>query len=495
MARIAMASNVGRLLGDFADEVENRSLLLDKFIFHKRWNDRPVPGFPEKWDDAVRWSFMRLSDDGLVRLKQETAKLREDASRSRDERKRQDLLARAAITERMSKVAAPSPEVAELRARHTRRFLSLFQGAQQNRGTVLIGKLEGRLAINLADGLVQNANICLDRLLGVPYIPGSAVKGVTRHTALEELKAATGTERARLFDLVLRIFGAATNDFAPAKPAQGHRAGIPAGSLHAHLDLLPPAPKERNLLDRAIDQKGAIAFLPAWPVNTAKIVVDLTNVHTPLYYSGKKERGEYVIRPGEVASLAEEKPTITAFPAVETGAQFAFAFVLNGMSDEPALLQQATQWLRTALTVRGIGAKTAAGYGWFSIDDAAVKALADAAQADEAKAKQEAQARAAAEAKRLEDEARAKAEADRLASLGPVEREMESLLMLSDEQFATLVKNLAAAPEQQQHAVIRLLREHKVKRDRWKAWRRHEKKDILASVQDAITRLGLPPLP
>jgi CRISPR type III-B/RAMP module RAMP protein Cmr6 len=481
MARIALAPDVAALTGPFAEKVENRSLLLDKFIFHKSWPvEEDERGRLVKWDEASRWSFMRLADDGAAVLRKQVADLRRDAGGKNIEPANRDRkLAQAKIAEQLSQIAPPGKDIAELRAQHTRRFISLFQSAQDGRGTVIIGKLEGRLAINLADGLVQNANISLDRLFGLPFIAGSAVKGVSRHSALEALRQAQGAERARLFDLVLRIFGAADTDFEPARKGKPGNKDKPAGDFHDFLDLMPGR--------KAADRKGAIAFLPAWPTDTAKIVVDLTCVHTTLYYSGKKDRGRWETMPGEVASLSVEKPTINPFPVVEAGARFAFAIVLNGMDDDPALLTQAAGWLRTALTVHGIGAKTSAGYGWFSIDDSALTSITQAAQADAA-----ALAKQAAEA--AERAAREKAEADRLAALTPEAREAEALLLLNQEAFALLAKTLADKPEVQQRAFLHLLTTNKDKRDRWKTWKRN-KPEIAATIEQVRNSLGAPPLP
>src|SRR5690606_33167955 len=112
----------------------------------------------------------------------------------------------------------------------------------------------------------------------------------------------------------------------------------------------------RPLLEKDADRKGAVSFLPAYPVNEARIVVDLTNVHYPDYY-----------RNGRTEDLSQEKPRPNPFPAVECGAQFAFCLVLNGMDMRPEILAAARRWLESALTERGLGAKTASGYGWFSL--------------------------------------------------------------------------------------------------------------------------------
>ena len=40
----------------------------------------------------------------------------------------------------------------------------------------LFAQLQARLMVNMAGGVMENAGLCLDRF-GLPYIPGSAVKG------------------------------------------------------------------------------------------------------------------------------------------------------------------------------------------------------------------------------------------------------------------------------------------------------------------------------
>lgn len=211
-------------------------------------------------------------------------------------------------------------------------FLKQLEEKHAARGSirVLHAKLMGRLAINLADGIIENAGICLDRLSGQPRIPGSAVKGAARHAAWTEWKESGEGEATRR--ILERVFGP------------------DAGSAG----------------------KGAVCFLPAIAENEARLVVDVATVHHRKYYSGKMD-----------AAKDDENPVPNFFPAVEEGAEFAFPIVLNGLDDDPALLDAAARWLRIALEENGIGAKTAAGYGWFSNNDAAKeKEAADAAKAE-----------------------------------------------------------------------------------------------------------------
>ena len=444
MARIPMASDVAELIGSAAEKVENRSLLLDKFVFHKRWpletdaRDREV-----KWDDASRWSFMRIAEGAGPLLGREAKDKRYRAGGPKVEPdNRERGLAEAQLAESLAKVSWDSKELSALRARHTRRFLGLFRGAFAQRASVTIAQLEGRLAINLADSLIQNAGICLDRLFGLPFIPGSAIKGVCRHAALEELKSAGPDGQKNLFDLFRAVFGTADNDFTK-------------GELRPFLSLLA---------DRAENQKGAIAFLPAYPVNEAQVVVDLTNVHYPDYY-----------RTGRPEDLSKERPQPNPFPAVEAGAQFAFCLVLNGIANDPTLLGAANRWLEAALTVRGLGAKTASGYGWFSLRPDILQQVLE-------EERREAQAAATIAKATAEAQAKAEAEAARRAAMPPEELARERFAALNQQDFATAVSGagLLSAAEQKGLLLALLLPS---RRDTWKGWKKSDKPANKARVE------------
>ncbi len=450
MARIPISPDVAQLIGDFAEAVQNRSLLLDKFVFHKDWGLDDL-----RSNDAHRWTLMRISDGGTAALHAEADRRRRDArGQDREEHNRVRLQREAQIAAKLAATRIEAEDAQKLRARHTRRFLGLFRSACGERAALTIGQLEGRLAINLAESLIQNAGMCLDRLFGLPFIPGSAIKGVSRHAALEELKCAKGDTRAKLFDAFRLVFGTADNDFAN-------------GELRPFRLLLAGCSE---------NQKGAISFLPAYPVNDARVVVDLTNVHYPDYY-----------RSGRTEDLSSERPQPNPFPAVEAGAQFAFCLVLNGVAENVEVLTYAKRWLESALTISGLGAKTASGYGWFALrPDVLQQILAEERREAEIIA---GKARAEAEAK-----AKAAAEEKRQAALSPEDRATEALLKLSDEAFAAVAKDLAARPEHEQRAFLRLLREHKDKRERWKTWKK-KKPDQASVIESVRKKLNAPPLP
>lgn len=177
-------------------------------------------------------------------------------------------------------------------------------------------KLGGRLLVNHAGGVLENANLCIHRNLGYPYIPGSALKGIARHAAWSEWADAGGPEE--LAQSIARVFGYPTGDNG--------------------LDMLLQKSK-------VAEQSGCIAFLPAYPVgDNWKLVVDVLTSH---------------------GGCDTKNPIPIFFPAVEKGAAFKFSIVPakgRGSKDDLAL---ALKYLKKGLAENGIGAKTAAGYGWF----------------------------------------------------------------------------------------------------------------------------------
>lgn len=205
------------------------------------------------------------------------------------------------------------------------------------RGAVrLVAKLESRLIVNQAGGILQNAGLCLHPHFGSPYIPGSAVKGVARHAAWCEWNEADESQKPTIAKNIAKVFGYPTGD------KEGLDAALKGAGEETH--------------------SGCIAFLAAVPDGTPRLVVDIVNCHHMKYYEGNLR----------VASDTES-PNPQFFPAVETGCEFVFTLV-PGRGAGAEELTLAKMWLIDAITVNGVGAKTAAGYGWFSYDDEAQNA-------------------------------------------------------------------------------------------------------------------------
>lgn len=340
---IPLSKDVANLVGEFAESVDNRSLLYEKFAFSKVW------GQPFKVDEAGRWNILRIVNRGGELLKNDAANRRSQAGgKNPDKAKR--LQQAAQIAEQLARITPPNPTLAKIAGENTRQLLSDLQRSYSSRVMTFSATLGDRLLINMAGGVVENAGICLDRCFGLPFLPGSAVKGIARSQALWEIRESKPDDRAKLLKQAMLLFG-----FASADVARGGAIAWAAGS-----DAAGEICRELGVNEL----KGLGSFLPAYPTKPPLVVVDILNPHYPGYYGGKRNQAR-----------DDENPVPNYFPAVEKDSEFGFAVLLNREPDAlgieaERLLRQARLWLEGAIKEKGAGAKTAAGYGWFSIGSA-----------------------------------------------------------------------------------------------------------------------------
>ena len=193
-----------------------------------------------------------------------------------------------------------------------------------------------RMVIGLGGESVYETSITLHHIYGIPYIPASSIKGVVRSWIInsvfgvEDLKFAEG--RAIEDKSVCDFFGC---------PAELKIDNTRFESYYTKTEG-----KKKG------DRKGKLIFLDAFPTTEPKIEVDIMNPHYPDYYSGS------------------EPPTDTQNPVpipFLTVAKTDFQFIIGTKSDvlNEFKIQgkSIVEWLKEALSLHGIGAKTAVGYG------------------------------------------------------------------------------------------------------------------------------------
>lgn len=267
---------------------------------------------------------------------------------------------------------------------------------------LLHAKLEARLLINMGGTVLENAGLQLDRF-GTAYLPGSAVKACARRTALATLRqwCETGVKPAAadsdalalacahseiktpadLLLAILRVFGCTDlewghynpepkskdkNDLAWACANQWPTLRDTARTALAKL-LAPgselPAPSSKLA---APTLRGSVSFLPAYPYSrfAEDLELDVLTSHHQTYYGSND--------PNAVATDTEN-PIPVYFPSVTAGAVYTFAILPVGSTatDSP-LITHARTWLQVGLETFGLGAKTAAGYGFFSDQTATI---------------------------------------------------------------------------------------------------------------------------
>jgi CRISPR/Cas system CMR subunit Cmr6 (Cas7 group RAMP superfamily) len=222
---------------------------------------------------------------------------------------------------------------------------------QRMAADLLYAQLQSRLLLNMAGGVMENAGLCLDRF-GLPYIPGSAVKGCARRAATyASLEAEPAGAKADLLFQLCLAFGWGDTDWKAGRkngrevepephsdfwwavaPDTGERAKDDAKRNEAWLQVAPTV--ARRLLDRLRVQKrehpnepwrdlpdfaGSVSFLPAYPVymgspdrsmkvpglpiedvpEPGKLELDVVTVHHRHYYTEPAE-------PKDVAHLHEK---------------------------------------------------------------------------------------------------------------------------------------------------------------------------------------------
>lgn len=173
---------------------------------------------------------------------------------------------------------------------------------------------------------VENA-LLFHPTLGVPYLPGSGVKGVVRAWIEQHLPEPQAALR--------RIFGSDSKD--PAENSADFEA-------------------------------GEIIFFDALPVTPVELVIDTMTPHMDKWY----EKGAET--PGQPETLPADwhDPVPVPFLAVKQ-ISLAFAVAPRRIADDTDdLLAFVHQVLESALLYAGAGAKTAAGYGSFGPANAAV---------------------------------------------------------------------------------------------------------------------------
>jgi len=204
----------------------------------------------------------------------------------------------------------------------------------------LHARLMSRLIVNVAGGVMENANINLDRY-GLPTIPGSAVKGCARRMALQALydwfenQGDEGTEErpmaedacapccegfakpADMLAAIARVFGWTPEDWKNDKTKDNHFKSDFAWAVGGDENLLQGA---RSLIPNFETFAGTIAFLAASPNRDPGLELDVVTPHHTKYHHGEK---------GYETALDTEDPVPVFFPAVKAqGEKDYFTFAL-----------------------------------------------------------------------------------------------------------------------------------------------------------------------
>ncbi|MCI0708624.1 MAG: type III-B CRISPR module RAMP protein Cmr6 [Chloroflexi bacterium] len=234
-----------------------------------------------------------------------------------------------------------NPEIASLIASTHQRWLAMTEGAARftmvSRSRMIVG-LGGKGALEFG--------ITLHPVTGLPYIPGSALKGLCRNYALYYIAEQSGIslDPAQV-----------KNTSEVANQLDEQLTGIKDYRLKVHPEY---AALYRNLFGTQAEA-GQCVFYDAVisRVPESLFAVEVMTPHFRKYY----ESG------GKDAPHDADEPKSITYIAVNAGIAFRFAIGLrhNASLSRESILGDARSLLMEALQLMGIGAKTAAGYGVF----------------------------------------------------------------------------------------------------------------------------------
>lgn len=241
-----------------------------------------------------------------------------------------------------------------------RSFFDAWRRALSDAGAeTRLARCLGRLVVGLGNESVIETSITLHRTYGVPYIPGSALKGLTASYARQRLG-----EEWQATGMAYRVLFGWAPDTQTARALPAPEAETDAGAA-GHVTFFDAL------------------YLPGSGLHGHALHPDVMTVHHPGYYNSAQ--------PGAPADWDSPNPVsfLTA-----TGEY------LLALAGPPAWVNAALRILAYALAEFGVGAKTNAGYGRMSVAGYETLALLAPAQGSQNGGTQEPRGEAPADPQR-----------------------------------------------------------------------------------------------
>jgi CRISPR-associated protein Cmr6 len=199
-------------------------------------------------------------------------------------------------------------------------------------------KLQWRLIVGLGASHPQETSMTLHHIFGIPYIPGSALKGASRHYMIwkfvdeNEEKLSSLLDKSNFAELLKELNKALEKE---------ENLTVSVGNI-SFKDLIH--------IFGTQNRQGKIIFFDAYPIEEIKLKIDIMNPHYPDYYTKDKPPTDW------------QNPIPIKFLTVE---DTKFRFYLAAKDKDQNLLNHARKILNDALLNYGVGAKTSLGYGLF----------------------------------------------------------------------------------------------------------------------------------
>jgi CRISPR-associated protein Cmr6 len=199
-------------------------------------------------------------------------------------------------------------------------------------------KLQWRLIVGLGASHPQETSMTLHHIFGIPYIPGSALKGASRHYMIWKFVDENEEELKSL--LCKSNFAELLKELNKALEKEENLT-VSVGNI-SFKDLIH--------IFGTQNRQGKIIFFDAYPIEEIKLKIDIMNPHYPDYYTKDKPPTDW------------QNPIPIKFLTVE---DTKFRFYLAAKDKDQNLLNHARKILNDALLNYGVGAKTSLGYGLF----------------------------------------------------------------------------------------------------------------------------------
>lgn len=193
-----------------------------------------------------------------------------------------------------------------------------------------------RLIIGLGGKGALEFGITLHHVTGLPYIPSTALKGLTRSYALLTLAAVHGIENdsKKLADFDERL-ASDESKHAENSPEWHYRRAFGSQGSAGVCQFFDGVLSEFN--------------------SETLFTLEVMTPHFFRYYSDS----------GKSAPNDADNPNPVSFLTISAGNDFAFAVGGRGVSKDDDTVKQAFKWLRAALQEMGVGSKTSSGFGYF----------------------------------------------------------------------------------------------------------------------------------
>jgi len=317
------------------------------------------------------------------------------------------------------------------------KFLEKFKVVMvSQKAKIFEAKTSSRLLIGLGASSIFENSISLHPIYGVPYIPGSSLKGEFRDYYIHFLILYKNNFNASIIDNLIEepeLFD--NGNLNETILAQKHKI---ASDQMSFLKSIADKLKEAKRIFGDQEKEGEIIFYDAYPENFPKLEMDIMTPHYGDYYGGSSSPGDWMM------------PVPIKFLAIKEKNTFLFS-IRNRKRDIDDEIFKHFQYM---LNMHGVGAKTAVNYGYFEIVDS--KIINDIE-------------------KKVEQQQNEK----KMESMGPLEKEIYAIENKNTEvENVVIFNNLDSRIQEEQSKLAQALKSYWEKIGKWSGGSKKQKRKV-----------------